>query len=64
MKLKSHSASKKRFKVTGSGKLRAQKSSKQHLLANKSKRQKKLYKGGMSLSHGDNANMRKLLPYT
>ena len=63
MKLKSHSASKKRFKVTGSGKIRGQKSSKKHLLINKSKRQKKLMKGGLALSSGDHYNIKKLLPY-
>jgi len=63
MKLKSHSASKKRFKVTAKGKLKAQKAGKKHLLFNKSKRQKKLHKSGMGLNSKDQANMKKLLPY-
>ncbi|MFO0780791.1 MAG: 50S ribosomal protein L35 [Candidatus Gracilibacteria bacterium] len=63
MKLKSHSASKKRFKVTGTGKLMANKAGKKHLLFNKSKRQKRLNKGGVSLFAADEANMKKRLPY-
>jgi len=46
MKQKSHSGAKKRVKITGSGKLIVQKSCKNHLLVNKSKGQKKLYKKG------------------
>jgi len=64
MKLKSHSASKKRFKVTGTGRLIAKKAGKKHLLFNKSKRQKKLHKGGMGLFKKDEANIKKLLPYS
>ncbi len=64
MKLKTHSASKKRFKVTGTGKLIANKAGKKHLLFNKSKRQKKLHKSGMGLFAKDEANMKKLLPYS
>ena len=64
MKLKSHSASKKRFKVTGTGKLMANKAGKKHLLTNKSKRQKKLHRAGMGLVAKDQSNMKKLLPYS
>jgi len=63
MKLKTHSASKKRFKVTGTGKLIANKAGKKHLLFNKSKRQKKLFRSGMGLVAKDQAIMKKLLPY-
>jgi len=63
MKLKSHSSAKKRFKVTGNGKLIARKAGKKHLLINKSKRQKKLHKSGMGLNAKDTANMKILLPY-
>ena len=42
MKQKTHSGAKKRVKKTGSGKFVVQKSCKNHLLVNKSKRQKKL----------------------
>lgn len=63
MKLKSHSAAKKRVKFTGTGKIRLQKSAKKHLLINKSKRQKKLHHGGKSTTPGNEKNIRKLLPY-
>ena len=46
MKQKSHSGAKKRVKKTGTGKFVVQKSCKNHLLSNKSKRQKKLNKKG------------------
>lgn len=62
-KLKSHSGTKKRVKVTGKGKIRLQKSSKNHLLINKSKRQKNLHEGGKPTSAGNEANIKKLLPY-
>jgi large subunit ribosomal protein L35 len=42
MKQKSHSGTKKRVKLTGSGKIRMEKGSKRHLLVNKSKRQKNI----------------------
>ena len=64
MKLKSHSASKKRFKISARGKVRGEKSSRKHLLINKSKRQKKSSRGGLSLFAGDVANIKKLLPYS
>lgn len=46
MKQKSHSGAKKRVRKTGTGKFVVEKSCKNHLLVNKSKRQKKLNKKG------------------
>ncbi|MFC1647395.1 50S ribosomal protein L35 [Patescibacteria group bacterium] len=46
MKQKTHSGAKKRVKKTGTGKFVVQKSCKNHLLVNKSKRQKKLNNKG------------------
>ncbi len=63
MKLRSHSATKKRVKFTGSGKIRMQKSCKNHLLINKSKRQKNALTGGKETSLGNEKNLLKLLPY-
>lgn len=51
MKHKSNSGAKKRFRLTGTGKLMAQKSCKNHLLVNKSKRQKKLHSKGMKINN-------------
>ena len=63
MKIRSHSATKKRVKFTGGNKIRLQKSCKNHLLINKSKRQKKAYPGGKPTSPGNEANILKLLPH-
>lgn len=46
MKQKSHSGAKKRVRKTGKGTFMTQKSCKNHLLVNKSKRQKKLFSKG------------------
>ncbi len=46
MKQKSHSGAKKRVKITGKGTFIVEKSCKNHLLVNKSKRQKKLNNKG------------------
>ena len=64
MKLKSHSATKKRVKFTGTGKIRFQKSAKKHLLAQKSKRQKNAFKNGKPTIIGNEKNIRNLLPYS
>ncbi len=63
MKLKSHSASKKRVKISAKGKLSFQKSAKKHLLTNKSKRQKKAFKDGKPLTLRATRNFKRLLPY-
>jgi len=64
MKLKSHSATKKRVKITGTGKILFRKSATQHLLSQKTKRQKKLHKNGKPTTIGNEYNIRKLLPYS
>lgn len=63
MKIKSHSSTKKRVKFTGKGKIRLRKSSKQHLLSQKSKRQKKAFAYGKPTSNGNKKNIRRLLPH-
>ncbi|MCF7917619.1 50S ribosomal protein L35 [Candidatus Gracilibacteria bacterium] len=61
MKQKTHSASKKRFKVTGSGKVMAAKSCKNHLLSSKSKRQKKSGRLGVHVPAGARQTLSRLL---
>lgn len=63
-KIKTRSAAKKRVKITGSGKIRLQKSAKSHLLVNKSKRQKNLHEGGKSTSKGNEAAIRRMMPHS
>lgn len=63
MKLKNNSSAKKRVKFTASGKVKLQKSAKKHLLAQKSKRQKKLYPNGKLTTIANSKNMHILIPY-
>lgn len=63
LKLKTHKASKKRFKITGSGKIKRTCAYKNHILTKKTtKRKRKLRKGDM-VSAADAANVKRLLPY-
>lgn len=62
MKQKTHSGLKKRVKVRKSGTVMVQKSCKNHLLDNKSKKQKKSYKAGMPLPSGRRRSLRRLMP--
>ncbi len=63
-KMKSKSAAKKRFKMTGTGKVRYKKMNLRHILTKKAqKRKRNLRKSGI-LSEADAKNVRKqLLPY-
>ena len=61
-KLKTHSATKKRFKITGTGKVSFKKSGRGHLLSSKnSKRLRTLRKKGILLP-GIEAHVKKMLP--
>jgi len=64
MKQKSHSGLKKRIKVKSSGTIRVQKSCRNHLLSNKSKRQKNAFPGGMPVTSAKIQAIRRLLPGT
>ncbi|MDR1917201.1 MAG: 50S ribosomal protein L35 [Synergistaceae bacterium] len=62
-KMKSHSGTKKRFSLTGSGKITYQKSGRRHILVNKSeKRMRKLRKKGV-VTRAFEAHLKKLIPY-
>ncbi|HEC21200.1 MAG TPA: 50S ribosomal protein L35 [Candidatus Peregrinibacteria bacterium] len=62
MKAKNRSSVKKRVRFTGTGKIKIQKSCRNHLLMQKSKRQKNLGKHPTDLSSGDKGRVRKCLP--
>lgn len=62
MKQKSHSGLKKRVRIKKSGTVMVQKACKQHLLSNKSKRQKKSFPGGLHVDSGRMQSLRRLLP--
>lgn len=62
-KIKSNRGAMKRFRVTGSGKIKRSRGFKGHLLSSKNKKRKrKLRKGGL-VSPADQRNIRKLIPY-
>lgn len=61
-KMKTHKGSQKRFKRTGTGKLKRSRAYTSHLFANKSQKQKrKLRKSGL-VSEGDFKRIRTMLP--
>lgn len=60
-KMKTNSSAKKRFKVTGSGKIKRRHANKSHILTKKSKKRKRrLTKAGL-VSKGDTNNVKLLL---
>ena len=60
-KQKTHSATKKRFKVTGTGKLLRRKAPKAHLLEKKSPKRKRSFRRDTPLAPSDVKNARKQL---
>jgi large subunit ribosomal protein L35 len=62
-KLKTHSASKKRFNLTATGKVKRSKAYKSHILTKKTtKRTRKLRKSTIA-SHANAATIKKMIPY-
>ncbi|MBP7898742.1 50S ribosomal protein L35 [Candidatus Gracilibacteria bacterium] len=62
MKAKVHSGAKKRFKLTGTGKIKFGKVAHRHLMVNKSKRQKRSSRKGVIQTHnGEIARIKGLL---
>lgn len=61
-KLKTHSGAKKRFELTGRGKLRRNKAWKGHLNQHKSKSRKRRHQGKSVVARGDLKLVAKLLP--
>ncbi len=65
MKAKVHSGAKKRFKLTGTGKIKFNKAAHRHLMVNKSKRQKRSFrKGVIQLAPGEITRIKGLLRMT
>lgn len=60
-KQKTHSGAKKRFKVTGSGKITHEQTNRRHLLEVKSSRRKRRLMADQVLSPADVKNVKKLL---
>lgn len=62
-KLKTSKAAAKRFKVTGTGKLKRMKAGKQHILTKKSQKTKRNLRKGIMMDPSNEQNMKKILPY-
>ena len=61
-KVKSHKGARKRFKVTGTGKVRRYKAFKSHILTKKtSKRKRRLRQAGIVATTGDTKRVKRLL---
>jgi large subunit ribosomal protein L35 len=60
-KMKPHSGSKKRFRVTGTGKIMRRRANRNHLLENKSSRRTRRLDNEVVLAPGDAAKVKKLL---
>jgi large subunit ribosomal protein L35 len=61
-KMKSHKGAKKRFKITGTGKVRRYKAFKSHILTKKtSKRKRRLRQAGLVATNGEVKHVKRLL---
>ena len=60
-KMKSHSGAKKRFKKTGTGKLKARHAFSSHILEKKSPKRKRAFRQDRTISKADAPTVRKLL---
>lgn len=62
-KIKTNRAAAKRFRVTGSGKVKRHKGFKSHLLSSKGKKRKRHLRKAALVSAVENKNVRRLVPY-
>lgn len=62
-KVKTHSASKKRFKITASGKVKMGHAFRSHRLVSKSKKARKHHRLGAYASSANEATIKTLIPY-
>ena len=60
-KMKTHSSAKKRFKLTGSGKVKRFQAYTSHMMRNKSKKQKNHLEGSAIASPADTPRLKRLL---
>ena len=60
-KMKTHRGAAKRFKITGTGKLRRLKANRNHILEKKPSKRTRRLAGDAPLSRGDEARMNRLL---
>ena len=62
-KLKSKSGAKKRFKITGSGKIKRKKAFKNHILTKKGTKQKRRLAQKTTVKKADEGYIKPMLPY-
>lgn len=62
-KLKTHKGASKRFKITGSGKVKRSRASGNHLLTKKTSRRKRALKKAAMVHESNEKNVKKLIPY-
>ena len=62
-KLKTNKSAAKRFRITGSGKIKRTKAYKQHILSTKSKKRKRHLRQSSMVSAAESKNIRLLIPY-
>ena len=62
-KIKTHSSSKKRFNLTGTGKIKRNKAFKSHLLTGKTPKRKRNLRKSTIVSAANESAIRKMIPY-
>lgn len=63
VKVKTHSGAKKRFKVTGSGKVKYQKTNRRHRLTQKGTKRKRINRASGVADQTNMGALKQLLPY-
>ena len=61
-KMKTKSSAKKRFKVTGTGKIKRKHAFKSHILTKKSPKRKRQLRSGALIAPADEATIRQMIP--
>lgn len=62
-KMKTNRGAAKRFKITGTGKVRRRKSGMRHILTKKNTNRKRVLRQGGFVAKEDEANIKRLIPY-
>ncbi|HXG51110.1 MAG TPA: 50S ribosomal protein L35 [candidate division Zixibacteria bacterium] len=62
-KMKTNRAAAKRFKLTGTGKIKRNKAFRRHLLSSKGKKRKRNLRRAATVAASEAKNIRKLIPY-
>ena len=62
-KVKTHSASKKRFRITGTGKVKMNHAFRSHRLVSKARKAKKHHRLGAYASSANEATVKMMIPY-